>query len=54
MCLADNFDTQWVEVGTKRSAILDLILTPSDEMTEGVNVGTLEESDHVILEFSIM
>lgn len=55
MSLADKLIIQKIEETTKGSDILDLILTNRDKMVKGVEVvGTLEESDHIIQEFTIM
>ncbi|KAF7243602.1 Protein ROOT HAIR DEFECTIVE 3 [Varanus komodoensis] len=53
-CVADNFLQQKVEEGTKESAILDSILTNRDGLVDKITMGTLGESDHAILEFSII
>ena len=54
-CVGDNFLLQSVEEGTRRSAILDLILTDSDDLVDKVtSTGTLGESDNLILEFLIL
>lgn len=55
VCLADNLIIQKIEDTTKGSDILDLILTNRDKIVKGVEVvGTLEESEHIIQEFTIM
>ncbi|KAF7252758.1 hypothetical protein EYD10_02105 [Varanus komodoensis] len=54
-CVVDNFLQQKVEEGTRGSAILDLILTNRDGLVDKITtMGTLGESDRVILEFSII
>ena len=52
--LADNFIVQKVGEATRGSAILDLVLTNSDDLVSGVEVaGSLGGSDHALLEFII-
>ncbi|XP_060139070.1 uncharacterized protein LOC132593239 [Zootoca vivipara] len=52
--LADNFIVQKVGEATRGSAILDLVLTNSDDLVSGVDVaGSLGGSDHALLEFIV-
>ncbi|XP_060133197.1 uncharacterized protein LOC132592449 [Zootoca vivipara] len=52
--LADNFIVQKVGEATRGSAILDRVLTNSDDLVSGVEVaGSLGGSDHALLEFII-
>lgn len=52
---AESFIFQKLEKVTRRSAILDLILTSREELVDEEKVvGTLSSSGHVILEFRIL
>uniref|UniRef100_K7EXP3 Endonuclease/exonuclease/phosphatase domain-containing protein n=1 Tax=Pelodiscus sinensis TaxID=13735 RepID=K7EXP3_PELSI len=54
-CIGDNFLFQKVEKATRRKAVLDLILTNREELVENLKVeGSLGESDHEIIEFTIL
>ena len=53
--LTHNFIVQKVEEATRGSAILDLILTNKEDLVNGMRVvGSLGQSDHVLLEFEIL
>ena len=53
--LADNVIVQKVEAATRGLALLDLILTNKEDLVNGVRaVGSLGQSDHVLLEFEIL